>query len=105
MIGVVLFQIAAELGSAGEDFPWLGTEISVLRVVLSDLKSTLDRAQASGFSLHSLASMGTILDYCKALLERTQNVVNKLTVADRLFSKKKVDALRTRLKSASLLSL
>jgi hypothetical protein len=77
-VTLVIFEIASDLGSAGEDVQWLGTEISVFCAVLEDLKSTLEQAQSSGFSLTSLKNMGIILDHCKAILERIQNVLDKI---------------------------
>jgi hypothetical protein len=116
-VTLVLFEIASDLGSAGEDIQWLGTSISVFCAVLEDLKSTLERAQSSGFSLTSLKNMAVILIHCKANLEKIQNVVDKVSNAsatgdDRrmsaiarakwVFSKSKVETLRTRLESSKL---
>ncbi|KAG4433607.1 hypothetical protein IFR05_010910 [Cadophora sp. M221] len=116
-VTLVLFQVAADLGSAGEDVRWLGTEISVFCAVLNDLNTILERAKKSGFSLDSLKSVGAIVDHCKEILERIQMVVDKLTGEVRpdgeskvtyvarakwIFAKSKVECLRTKLESSKL---
>lgn len=113
-VAVLLFKFGSALKSSGEDVGWLGTEITMFCAVLKELKSTLEKARSTGFSLDSLVGMKAILDYCEKILKSIQEVLEgikpselgddvKISLSGRmkwLLNKSVIDKLRLRLESS-----
>jgi len=113
-VAVLLFKFNSALKSAGEDLGWLGTETTMFCAVLKELKSTLEKARSTGFSLNSLLVMKPILNYCEKILKNIHEVLRgiklsklgddvKISFSGRmkwLLNKRVVDKWKLRLESS-----
>ena len=77
-LSLAIFELAATVGSAGEELQSIGTEISLFCAVLKQLQKTLTDARSCRYSIVALDTTEKILCRCKEVFDGIEAVINNL---------------------------